>query len=58
MVYIKEYSIISEEGENFTGCDRCIHSEDSEEICKVRLCVHAIHELKDCYKERKQENEE
>ena len=53
MVYIKEYSIISEEGENFTGCDRCIHSEDSEEICKVRLCVHAIHELKDCYKERK-----
>lgn len=58
MVYIKEFSIISEEGENFTGCDRCTHSEDSEEVCKARLCFRAIHELKDCYKERKQESGE
>ena len=51
--YIKEYSIIVEVDEEFTGCDRCIHSEDPEEVCKARLCFRAIHELFDCYKERK-----
>ena len=56
--YIKEYSIIVEADEDFTGCDRCIHSEDPEEVCKARLCFRAIHELKDCYEERKQESGE
>lgn len=55
--YIKEYSIISEQGEDFTGCDRCVHSEDSEEVCKARLCFRAINKLFDCYKERKGEGD-
>lgn len=52
-----EFKKPKEADKDFTGCDRCVHSEDSEEVCKARLCVHAIHELKDCYKERKQESE-
>lgn len=55
--YIREYSIIVEADEDFTDCDRCIHSEDSEEVCTARLCCHAIHELFDCYEERKGEGD-
>lgn len=37
---------------NFMSCSDCIHAEDSEEICVLRKCVHAISELKECYIER------
>ena len=33
----------------FKCCTDCIHSDDSEEICVLRRCIHAIAELKDCY---------
>lgn len=39
---------------NFLSCSHCVHSEDSEEICILRKCVHAIAELKECYIERRQ----
>lgn len=39
---------------NFSSCSHCVHDEDSEEICILRKCVHAIHELKECYTERRQ----
>ena len=38
--------------EDFEGCSKCIHSEDTEEICQMRLCVHAFAELSECYKPR------
>jgi hypothetical protein len=34
---------------DFESCDDCIHSGDSVEICKNRLCYHAISALHDCY---------
>jgi hypothetical protein len=34
---------------DFESCDDCIHSGDSVEICKNRLCYHAIDKLHDCY---------
>lgn len=33
----------------FESCDDCVHSGDSLEICKLRLCYHAIDKLRDCY---------
>lgn len=27
---------------SFESCDDCIHSNDTEEICKMRGCIHAI----------------
>lgn len=35
--------------EDFESCDDCIHSGDGLEFCCLRLCVHAIAELKECY---------
>ena len=33
----------------FKSCTHCIHSDDSDEICVLRRCIHAIADLKDCY---------
>lgn len=35
----------------YEGCENCIHSNDTEEICKMRGCIHAIvdDDIKDCY---------
>lgn len=33
----------------FESCDDCVHSEDSLEMCKLRLCYHAIDKLRDYY---------
>ena len=41
--------------EYFEDCNKCIHNEDTEEICKMRLCVHAIGGLTECYKPRGEE---
>jgi hypothetical protein len=38
---------------NFSSCSHCVHDEDSEEICVLRKCVHAVSELKECYTERR-----
>lgn len=34
---------------DFESCDDCVHSGDSLDICKLRLCYHAIDKLRDCY---------
>lgn len=36
---------------SFESCDDCIHSSDTEEICKMRGCIHALTEndIKDRY---------
>lgn len=40
-----------ETNDDFKSCDNCIHSNDTEEICKMRGCIHAITEndIKECY---------
>lgn len=39
----------------FENCTKCIHDEDTSEMCRLRLCVHAISELRECYKPRREE---
>lgn len=34
----------------YTGCDKCVHANDDEVVCRARLCIHAINHLKECYK--------
>ena len=41
---------------DFESCDDCIHSVDSLEICKMRLCYHAIDKLRDCYEPKGEKN--
>ena len=49
-----------EKNENFKSCDDCVHSNDGENICRLRCCVHAFYRLKECYypKRGKAENED
>lgn len=46
------YILIDKPNEEFEGCSYCIHAADSEEICTLRKCVHAINYLHDCYEEK------
>jgi hypothetical protein len=41
---------------DFESCDDCVHSGDSVEICKNRLCYHAIDKLRDCYEPKGKKN--
>lgn len=41
----------------FESCDDCVHSGDSVEICKNRLCYHAIASLHDCYEPKGEKND-
>lgn len=41
---------------DFESCDDCVHSEDGLEICKMRLCYHAIDKLRDCYEQKGKKN--
>lgn len=43
--------IIVETDDDFEGCDECIHEDDTEEICKLRGCIHAFikNDIKECY---------
>lgn len=36
---------------SFESCDDCVYSNDTEEICKMRGCIHALldNDIKDCY---------
>lgn len=45
---------IEKENPDFKGCNDCIHCDDTEEICLLRRCVHAVYILKECYKPNKQ----
>ena len=40
---------LPESVKTFASCTSCIHRADSEDICILRRCVHAIAELKECY---------
>jgi hypothetical protein len=42
---------------DFESCDDCVHSGDSVEICKNRLCYHAIDKLRDCYEPKGRKND-
>lgn len=42
---------------DFESCDDCIHSGDTLEICKMRLCYHAIDNLRDCYEPKGEKND-
>ena len=39
----------TEYSDSFETCLGCIHLDDSEEMCVLRECYHAIYDLKDCY---------
>ena len=43
--------------EDFESCSKCVHAEDSSEICMLRQCIHAFSTLKECYKPKETENE-
>ena len=40
---------IEESNPSFESCSDCIHSDDSEEICILRRCIHAVAQLNECY---------
>ena len=46
---------IEESNPSFESCHKCIYSDDSEETCILRRCIHAVAQLKECYvpKQRK-----
>lgn len=43
------FHLIGKPNEDFESCVECVHANDSEDICVLRLCVHAIKYLYDCY---------
>lgn len=49
---IKEIHIYPETKKDFEGCNKCMYSDDSEAVCRARLCVHAIRNLYECFKPR------
>lgn len=42
---------------DFESCDDCVHYGDSLEMCKMRLCYHAIDKLRDCYERKEEKND-
>ncbi len=52
--------IIVETDDDFESCDECIHSDDTETICKMRGCIHAISskDIKECYQPKESEESE
>jgi hypothetical protein len=42
---------------DFESCDDCIHSGDSVDMCKMRLCYHSISALHDCYETKGRKND-
>ena len=43
---------------NFESCFECIHSDDSEDMCILRQCIHAVGAFKECYEPKKAEREQ
>lgn len=41
--------LIEESNPNFESCAACVHSDDSEAVCILRRCIHAVSQLKECY---------
>ena len=46
---------LPESVKTFASCTSCIHATDSEDICILRRCVHAIAEIKECYEQKQPE---
>lgn len=46
-----------ETNDDFESCDDCVHCEDSNVICKMRGCTHAIldSDIKECYMPKERE---
>lgn len=42
----------------FASCGDCYYHDDEESICVLRRCIHAVAELKECYKPRPQGGKE
>lgn len=40
---------IEESNPSYESCIKCIYSDDSEETCILRRCIHAVAQLKECY---------
>ena len=40
----------------YESCCDCIHDADTEEICRLRNCIHAVHYMKDCFEPKKVED--
>ena len=40
---------IEESNPSFESCNKCIYSDDSEETCILRRCIHAVAQLEECY---------
>lgn len=40
---------IEESNPSFESCNKCIYSDDSEETCILRRCIHAVTQLNECY---------
>ena len=51
------FHLIGKPNEDFESCLDCVHADDSEEICTLRKCVHAIRYLYDCFEKRVGEEE-
>ena len=51
------FQLIGKPNEDFESCLDCVHADDSEEICTLRKCVHAIKYLYDCFEKRVGEEE-
>lgn len=47
--------IIVETDDDFEGCNDCINCDDTDEICKMRGCIHAIAtgDIRECYHPKK-----
>ena len=46
-----------ETNDDFKSCDDCVHSSDTDEICKMRGCIHAIDtgNIRECYEPKESE---
>lgn len=48
------FHLIGKPNEDFESCSECVHANDSGVICVLRLCVHAIGYLYECYEKKEQ----
>ena len=46
---VRRMRLIEEANHDYESCAACVHSDDSEEICVLRRCIHAVSRLKECY---------
>ena len=42
-------TITVETNDNYESCEYCMYFNDSEAVCHLRGCIHAVGRLRDCY---------